>query len=50
MLNFGDLLVIAVLAGVVTLIVRSMWKNRRAGKGCAGCSGCSGNCSSCCGR
>ena len=50
MLNFGDLVVIAILAGVVALIVRFLWKNHKAGKGCGGCSGCSGNCSSCCGR
>ena len=40
----GDVIVIAVLGIVVTLIIRSMWKNHKNGGGCSGCSGCSGNC------
>lgn len=36
----GNAIVIAVLAAVVVLISRSLWKNRNKG-------GCSGNCSAC---
>lgn len=46
----GDFIVLAVLAGIIALIVYSMWKNRK--KGCH-CSSCSGSCSGClkeCGR
>ncbi len=43
--NFGWLLVLAALVGIVTLIVVRMIKDRRAGKSscggnCAGCAGC----------
>lgn len=37
----GNLIVIAVLAGVVALVVRSLWKSRK--NGCH----CSGDCCSC---
>lgn len=42
----GDVIVLAVLAGVVLLAVRSLLKGRKEGK-CSGCSGCSGGCSGC---
>ena len=40
----GDMIVIAVLAVVIGLALRSMWKDHKNG---GGCSGCSGNCSTC---
>ena len=42
----GDVIVLAVLAGVVLLAVRSLLKSRKEGK-CSGCSGCSGGCAGC---
>ena len=30
----GDIIVIAVLAGIVALVVRSMWKDHKSGKHC----------------
>lgn len=45
----GDVIIITLLAVVVVLIVRSMIKNRRAGRTCSGCSchceSCSAECS-----
>lgn len=39
----GNIIVIAVLAAVVTLAVRSIWKSRRSGGGCNGdCGSCRG--------
>lgn len=40
----GDIIVLAVLAVIIYLVVRSMVKIHKRG-GC--CSGCSGNCSGC---
>lgn len=39
----GNLIVIAVLIGVVALAIRSVWKDHKSGKSCA----CSGDCSHC---
>lgn len=39
----GNLIVIAVLIGVVALAVRSVWKDHKAGKSCA----CGGDCAHC---
>jgi hypothetical protein len=43
----GTILVGAVLAVIVALVIRFMWKNHKAGKSCGGCSGdctqCHGN-------
>lgn len=41
----ADIIIIAVLAGLVFLIVRGQFKKLRRGEctgGCAGCRGCSG--------
>ena len=40
--NLGTILISLVLAAVVALIVRSLWKNRHQG-----CSSCGGSCASC---
>ncbi len=44
----GNLIVLAALAAVVGLAVRSLWKSRRAGGhcngDCASCGGCHGGC------
>ncbi|MBR3357666.1 MAG: FeoB-associated Cys-rich membrane protein [Solobacterium sp.] len=41
----GDVIVIAVLACLVILAVRSMANDRRKGRGCGyGCAGCTRNC------
>lgn len=46
----GNLLVIAVLAIVVALAVRSLWREHKSGSGCGGncasCKGCHGSCHS----
>ena len=43
----GDVIVLAVLAGVIAWAVRSLWKAHKNGGGCSGdCSGC-GGCSRC---
>lgn len=40
---FGNIIVIAVLAIVVALAVRSLWKSHKAGGHCSGdCSSCGG--------
>ncbi len=45
---FGNLIVIAMLAAVVALAVRSLWKSRKSGGGCNGdcgnCRGCNRGC------
>ncbi len=46
----GDVIVIGVLAVVVALEIRSMWKAKKNGGGCSGCSGNCGGCSSACSR
>lgn len=40
----GDIIVLAVIGIIVALVIRSMWKNQKAG---GGCSGCSCDCASC---
>ena len=40
-------IVSAVLLAMVALLIRSMWKEHKAGGGCNGCSGCSGG-TGCC--
>lgn len=40
----GDVIVIAVLGGIVVSVIRSMWKSHKNG---GACSGCSGNCGKC---
>ncbi len=37
----GTLAVVAVLAGVLMIAIRSMIKDRQNGNMCSGCSGCS---------
>lgn len=38
----GNLIVIAILAVIVGLAIRSLWKNHKNGGGCGGgCEGCS---------
>lgn len=40
----GNVIVIAVLAAVVVLALRSLWKSRKSGGGCGyGCEGCPGH-------
>ncbi len=46
----GDVIVIGVLAVVVALVIRSMWKAKKNGSGCCGCSGNCGGCSGACSR
>ena len=56
--NWGDILVLCVLALVVAAVIAGMIRDKKKGKGCcggcSGCSGCSaaGGCSSCsaCGK
>ncbi|MCD8325290.1 MAG: FeoB-associated Cys-rich membrane protein [Lachnospiraceae bacterium] len=46
----GNLIVGLILLVIVALAVRSIWKDKKSGKGCVGCSygcsGCSGSCAS----
>lgn len=41
-MNAGSWLVLAVVALMVALAIRSIVRDRKSGKSCAGCSGCSG--------
>ena len=43
-MTLGEIVVLLVLAGVVALAVRSLWKSRKSG---GGCNGDCGNCHSC---
>ena len=43
-MTLGEIVVLLVLAGVVALAVRSLWKSRKSG---GGCNGDCGNCRSC---
>ena len=44
----GNLIVLAVLAIVVALAARSVWKSHKSGGHCSGdCSCCGGSCGSC---
>ena len=40
-------IVSAVLLAIVALLIRSMWKDHKAGGSCGGCNGCSGGASCC---
>lgn len=40
----GNIIVILVLAGVVTLVIRSLWKSRKSGCHCSGDCSCCGGC------
>lgn len=40
----GEIIVLLILAGVVALAVRSLWKSRKSG---GGCNGDCGNCRCC---
>ncbi len=40
----GTMIVSVVLAAMFGLAVRSIYKDKKAGKCCGGCSGCSGAC------
>ncbi len=40
----GNLIVIALLAAVVALAIRSLWKDRRNGTHCTGDCSCCGGC------
>lgn len=40
----GEIIVLLILAGVVALAVRSLWKSRKSG---GGCNGDCGNCRGC---
>ena len=43
----GNLIVVAVLAVIVVLAVRSLWKSHKAGGHCSGdCGSCHGSCCS----
>ena len=45
---WGNVIVLAVLAIVVALAVRSVWKSHKSGGHCGGdCSCCGGDCGSC---
>ncbi|MCI9171382.1 MAG: FeoB-associated Cys-rich membrane protein [Lawsonibacter sp.] len=43
-MTLGEIVVLLVLAGVVALAVRSLWKSRKSG---GGCNGDCGNCRGC---
>ena len=43
-MTLGEIIVLLVLAGVVALAVRSLWKSRKSG---GGCNGDCGNCRGC---
>jgi hypothetical protein len=46
----GNIVVLAIVAALAGLCVRSLWKDHKSG-GCSGCSGCKngchGSCNSC---
>jgi hypothetical protein len=44
----GPVIVVAVLALVIFLCGRTLWKDHKAGGSCGGCTGCSGgSCGGC---
>ena len=46
---WGNVIVLAVLAIVVALAARSLWKERKNGGGCSGdCASCRGGCHGSC--
>ncbi len=45
--NLGSIAVFLVLAVVVGLIIRSLYKQRKRGGSCTGCSGSCGSCGGC---
>ncbi|MBQ2855289.1 MAG: FeoB-associated Cys-rich membrane protein [Oscillospiraceae bacterium] len=47
-MTVGDIIVLAVLAGVIGLIIRGMIRDKKQGN-CCGCSGCSAGKNGCAG-
>lgn len=45
--NLGSIAVFLVLAVVVGLIIRSLYKQKKRGGSCTGCSGSCGSCGGC---
>ena len=43
----GTILVLAILAVIVGLALRGMYRDKKQGKTCGSCSCCSGGCSGC---
>ena len=41
----GTVIVALVLAGMLALAVKSIYKQKKSGGCCGGCSGCAGSCS-----
>lgn len=41
--NISTIVIAIVLVAVVTLVVRGMIRDKKAGKCCGGCSGCGGS-------
>ena len=39
-MTLGEIVVLLVLAGVVVLAVRSLWKSHKSGGDCGNCRGC----------
>lgn len=46
-MNLATIIVALIIAGVIFLAVRSIYKGKKEGKACSGCSGCGGGCSHC---
>lgn len=40
--HMGDIVVLAVLGLIIGIVIASMVRAKKKGKGCCGCSGCSG--------
>ncbi len=49
MINYGDILVLFVIACLVGLVIGKLWRDKKRGSHCGGCKGCSleGGCSAC---
>ena len=44
-MNLADIIILIIVAAMVGLAVRRLYKNHKEDKGCGcGCSGCSGKC------
>lgn len=52
MINWGDVIVLAVLGLIVGAVIAGMIRNKKKGKccGCSSCAGCSMGCSGCGGQ